>query len=178
MVHNFFNSSPQKKNNISGEWGFTLIELIITITIIGIVFSIIYSSLLTDLTHFVRGEEDSSFLQSIHLATYLIENRVRNASEVELLDSYNSDFIIISFADDFLEIENETPGTKTKIPGIAAITFSKIAKNDDIDYLIINIESSKGESYESQLFLNNLVLHNKEITGDAGRQYQYLGYKK
>ncbi|MFW6257014.1 MAG: hypothetical protein ACOC2O_02620, partial [Bacillota bacterium] len=139
---------------------------------------------LIEYNHFVSGKQETTSLQSSSLATYLIENSVRNAVEIQLLDTVpgtlESNYNYLYFDENYLVSENESEINKTFLKDMTAVSFSYkeetinsgLADEESFYFLELTLSFPEGKTSKEYILLNNI----KEISNNFGTTV--LAYSK
>jgi len=165
--------------------GFTVIELVVVMALFSIVILLLWSVLFSSMTMFDRSKENSEMYFQVRYGSDYIRNEIRNATEIELLDSIPATFIA---GNEYLYIEDNTlkhhtdSGTKEVTKAILEedtpmflLVLINSTKSNNVTYTIRgSIDNSKGDrTYDvsTTIHLNN-IRNNSTDTG------QVIVYKK
>ena len=77
-------------NKSNSQKGFSLVELLISLSLLLVVLIMIYSFYYFERKTFERGEDQSVVQENVVLAAQFITDEIRNAEELSLEDSYES----------------------------------------------------------------------------------------
>ncbi len=165
--------------------GYTIFELVVVMALFSIVIMLLWSVLLSSMTMFDRSKENSDLYFQVRYATDYIRNEIRNATEVELLDSVPGVFIAgneyLYIEDNILQHHTDS-GTKEVTKAILEedtpmfiLVLVDSTKSNNVTYTIRGtIDNSKGDRFydvSTTIHLNN-IRNNSTDTG------QVIVYKK
>ncbi len=152
--------------NFKREAGFTLLELLISIVLVGILFSFYFSFIINGFEQIDVSASKSEIQSNIRIASIILQKEIPNTVEIELLDSVDNEsgYNYISHNNNSFKLERENGSTKTIGMGnISSISFevNEIIDEDSLYnyYLQYEIQSEKNNqnyNISSRILLNNL----------------------
>jgi len=157
----------RKQNNIKG---FTLVELLVVIVIMGIAITAIFSFFLSSNNFFIMGNNQRDSQNDARLAADVIMSEVRYATNAKIVSSSEAAIATgnaIYLENNKLNIVKEGTLKQTISGHFNSLNFNKNS-NDSNDTLTINIVSSYGNrSYPVTVVLKlpNLILLSTSISG-------------
>ncbi|MBI9014337.1 MAG: type II secretion system protein [Clostridiales bacterium] len=171
--------------------GFTLFELIVILALLAIVTLTGFTILMTSSNMYSRSQENSDLYYQVRLASDVVRNEIRNATEIEIgpnvddLGAIKPNNFIAGY--EYLYIENnilihysgsEKEKTKAMITELSPMFILNLVdstKNNTITYTIEGtISNSKGNrtyDVKTTIHLNNI----RNMDGTSG---QWIKYKK
>lgn len=127
--------------------GFTLIELVIVLALIGIVLSMIFSPIIFSFKNFDTQNEKSNTISNARATMDYLTRAIRKADTVEVVDGNLSiDSKMYKLEDRILFKE-----AKKVMEGIDELNINKVDKTINIEIVIKN---SKGENYKLSSIIN------------------------
>lgn len=164
------------KIELKSAQGVTIVELLIALTLLGVVIAMVYSLYLYGMTSFSRGNQQASKQQEARLIGKILSEEIRYAFEVEVLHNLPvnhrpDDAFILVQDGTVLKVENGkqivlADGIKTSD---ISLVFDTNASDPKVDFLIV-MGSGKDE-YElaSSIVVLNLGSTLTDATGSILR---------
>ncbi|WP_312651785.1 prepilin-type N-terminal cleavage/methylation domain-containing protein [Proteiniclasticum sp.] len=127
--------------------GFTLIELVIVLALLGIVLSMIYSPIIFSFKNFDIQNEKANIISDARATMDYLTRAIRKADTVEVVDgNLSMDSKMYKLEDRVLFKE-----AKKVMEGIDELNINKVDKTINIEIVIKN---SKGENYKLSSIIN------------------------
>lgn len=127
--------------------GFTLIELVIVLALLGIVLSMIFSPIIFSFKNFDIQNEKANIISDARATMDYLTRAIRKADTVEVVDGNLSlDSKMYKLEDRILFKE-----AKKVMEGIDELNINKVDKTINIEIVIKN---SKGENYKLSSIIN------------------------
>lgn len=151
-----------KKQNNNRIKGFTLIELVVTIAMLGIVILAVLNFFTYNLSTYSRGSEKADVQFDVRMAADLITTELRNVVDISTTDNTLNTVLDLSVI-------------SAKYPSVKSVNF-EITK-EDLNYFVIYTVTGNADSGNSNYEMTSKVLLNNIktatlATGDT------LYYKK
>ncbi len=127
--------------------GFTLIELVIVLALLGIVLSMIFSPIIFSFKNFDIQNEKANIISDARATMDYLTRAIRKADTVEVVDgNLSMDSKMYKLEDRVLFKE-----AKKVMEGIDELNINKVDKTINIEIVIKN---SKGENYKLSSIIN------------------------
>lgn len=127
--------------------GFTLIELVIVLALLGIVLSMIFSPIIFSFKNFDIQNEKANIISDARATMDYLTRAIRKADTVEVVDgNLSMDSKMYKLEDRILFKE-----AKKVMEGIDELNINKVDKTINIEIVIKN---SKGENYKLSSIIN------------------------
>jgi len=166
-----------KKGNEKNNSGFTLIELIVTVAITGLVFVLVLSFFSPRISLYNRASSEASINSELNLINTKIHSKLINASEIELLDSKPTTF---TSGYKYYYINNNNQVVFVNNSGVENILNNKLKfdtfnvslykRPDEQNYVEIKTEAVYDEADQNMDFdiiLNNIYEMDQKIDSVA-----------
>jgi len=132
---------------VKNKRGFTLIELVIVLALLGIVLSMIYSPIIFSFKNFDIQNEKANIISDARATMDYLTRAIRKADTVEVVDgNLSMDSKMYKLEDRVLFKE-----AKKVMEGIDELNINKVDKTINIEIVIKN---SKGENYKLSSIIN------------------------
>ena len=170
--------------NIKNQAGLSLIELVLTLVLLGMILAIGYNFFFLGYTSYVRGEAQSIIQSYTRNTAAIITKDLRNATKIGVFNDLTDAAVQANERVFYLENNRvyHQQGTSQILyetePFISDINFELEVANDKY-VLVFIIEGNKdGKTYtlESNILLNNISV--EKIFGESDITGKVLKYKK
>jgi len=132
---------------VKNKRGFTLIELVIVLALLGIVLSMIFSLIIFSFKNFDIQNEKANIISDARATMDYLTRAIRKADTVEVVDgNLSMDSKMYKLEDRILFKE-----AKKVMEGIDELNINKVDKTINIEIVIKN---SKGENYKLSSIIN------------------------
>jgi prepilin-type N-terminal cleavage/methylation domain-containing protein len=132
---------------VKNKRGFTLIELVIVLALLGIVLSMIFSPIIFSFKNFDIQNEKANIISDARATMDYLTRAIRKADTVEVVDgNLSMDSKMYKLEDRILFKE-----AKKVMEGIDELNINKVDKTINIEIVIKN---SKGENYKLSSIIN------------------------
>jgi prepilin-type N-terminal cleavage/methylation domain-containing protein len=132
---------------VKNKRGFTLIELVIVLALLGIVLSMIFSPIIFSFKNFDIQNEKANIISDARATMDYLTRAIRKADTVEVVDgNLSMDSKMYKLEDRVLFKE-----AKKVMEGIDELNINKVDKTINIEIVIKN---SKGENYKLSSIIN------------------------
>lgn len=125
-----------RKQTLNGQRGFTLLELLISLTIVAVIVVIVFSALRIGIRAWEKGEKDLDIRQRQRIVLDLIKRQLASTSVSEV---WGVDQQLVSVKGDNKSVEfvSHIPLTPGNRFGIVYVRYAvKLAKGDDREHLL------------------------------------------
>jgi len=141
--------------------GFTLVELLITLSLLGIVLSIVFNFFFYGQNSFQIGEKQSNVQREVRLASNRITGEIRNAVELTFVSSSATDqynYIVYDQTKKTLKIISKGSTIYETYPVISNVTYKIYPVNGKyvLEFTIEGTEGSQKYITRSEVYLVNL----------------------
>jgi len=168
-----------KMKRIINQHGLTVIELLIAITIIGVVFTLVASFFKVSVEIYDEGHRQTEEQHAVRLATDFVTRELRNATTIEIIDTAPDsgspeEFYIYVSNNKLVKYVTDTDTETTYTIG----DLDDVAYNFAVSGSFLTVEfSSRVEASDPAFELVTEVLLNNisNAPDDSGK---YLGYSK
>lgn len=123
--------------------GYTLIEVVLTLAIIGIVFVLVFNFIGFGAKFFSNSETRSKIQNEINIAAYTISNTLRNVKGISTKETYDTGFSIFDIRSKFPKLDNVRYEVLNN-NGIYSLRYTLSIKEYTVqsEILLNNIESA------------------------------------
>ena len=173
------------KENILNNKGFTLLETIISVAIIGMVLTLAFSLLVFGQNNFNSSNKQYEIQNDGRITTTYLSKEIRYATDLEIIDAAQAESQISSgeeysyflIKDGKLHNYIYESGTYKQITFGSALSnseskFEKI-NDETIRILIKSIKDNKDYDLDTEIILDNLKLSDINISGSSGNAVRY-----
>lgn len=173
-----FMITKKKKHRLNQE-GLTIIELLIAITIIGIVFTLVASFFKVSVEVYNEGNRQTEEQHAVRLAADIVTRELRNATTVDIIDaepdasSPEEFYIYVNSDNRLVRYETSTDKSVTYTVGDLDDTSYSFVLNDN--FLRIEFSSRVVGTETAYELDTEVLLNNISGASDSGK---YLGYSK
>lgn len=133
--------------------GYSLIEVLIVVALIGVILSLIYSLAPKSFKHFELQREKSNIISDMRLAMSYLTKEIRKSDRVEVVDGslVEDGSLIINDINFTLENNAFKKGDKTIVDPIKDIKVNKTESNITIEIIT---EDKKGKQHSIKSVIN------------------------
>lgn len=176
-----FPQKPRQKNR-----GFTLIEVVVAMAILGIVTIMIFSLLGYNLNAFSQSSAAVDEQSSLRLAAYKLTNKLRNIGYIDLGNGSfadTSEIQAVSATDHFIFLSDDglKDGDFSSISSVSdaeikSVSF-RLRESNEKYFLRITLSGST-DTYTTEVLLNNIVTNSAVQMGsfDMASAFSYIQY--
>ena len=158
---------------MDNDKGFTLIEIIISLAIVGIITLAIFSFFTFNVNAFNKSSEEMEEQSSLRLVSLKLTNELRNIGYIDLGNhsfSATSDISTLSTTDNFIYVYDNSvkKGDSSSIIDYAEDEVKNVnfSLKEENERFFLNIEVlSDTNSYTTEILLNNIITKETETDG-------------
>lgn len=153
--------------------GFTLIEIIITMAIVGIFLAGVFSFFQYNLNIFNLGKDQSNVQSNIRAVSTTITEQVRYAAEVKILTATELNVVLANTIEAYvnyvyydaghIHILNRSKHSQYFVGDGGGIEFSASSSGNVLDFIVTGSENNRQYHYDAEVKPLNLGYRNKTI---------------
>ncbi|HBN26284.1 MAG TPA: hypothetical protein DD405_02305 [Desulfobacteraceae bacterium] len=128
--------------------GFTLLELLIALTILGVVLSMLFASFKMGVTAWEKGEEKVASLQRKRVVLDLVKRQLTSICSVEIKKT-DTDSYFMKGDEKYLEFLSNFPIMPAEFSGIVRVTYVVTSVEGDNGKSLGLYEKQQGDNHES-----------------------------
>ena len=171
------------KLNLKKEDGFTLVELLLTVTITGMVFLIAMSIFAPNLSLYLRASDEAKVHSELNIINRKIHDELINTTSVQLLSTVPNSF---QSGFDYYYLNNNNKLVKVDSSGSSNVLHANLEFNtfeislfkrsgDNQNYVTVSMDAALENADHDMEF--DILLNNINDTDESDPNVNYIGIK-
>lgn len=172
-----------KNINLKKEDGFTLVELLLTVTITSMVFLIAMSIFAPNFSLYLRASDEAKVHSELNIINRKIHDEIINTTNVQLLktkpNSFQSGFEYYYLNDDNKLVKVESSGTSNVLHSNLEFNTFELSlykrSGDNQNYITVSMDAALENADHDMEF--NILLNNINDQAESDPNEKYIGVK-